>query len=187
MLQHSAEQQRSFVVVMFQIARRAEAGRLRSHSLHLFQQLPCFTQQRPNLPSFGDRISGEQAVLARVPVCPWRAGSLCAAVHAAALLAVHGRRAARAAGAGFGATARARQHRPGISDAIAHAFASLLASAAFRFRLEPAAFGAFRAADAGFWSDTITRACCVTLPTMALPPSPTDTFCTVMAGSPWLR
>ena len=25
------------------------------------------------------------------------------------------------------------------------------------------------------------------LPTMALPPSPTATFCTVMAGSPWLR
>jgi hypothetical protein len=36
-------------------------------------------------------------------------------------------------------------------------------------------------------SETITLACCVTLPTMALPPSPTDTFCTVMAGSLLLR
>ena len=45
------------------------------HSLHPFQQLPRFTQQRLNLPSLGDRIPGEQAVLVRVLVCPWRAGS----------------------------------------------------------------------------------------------------------------
>src|SRR4029453_1485202 len=120
-------------------------------------------------------------------VCLGRPGSPCAAVHAAALPAVHRRRAARFAGAGFGAATRARQHRAGISDVIAHACAARLASAESRRRLEPLAFGAFRAADAGFLSDTITLACCVTLPTMALPPSPTDTFCTVMAGSPWLR
>jgi hypothetical protein len=36
-------------------------------------------------------------------------------------------------------------------------------------------------------SETITFACCATLPTIALPPSPTDTFCTVMAAPPWLR
>ena len=53
-------------------------------------------------------------------------------------------------------------------------------------RLIPA-FGALRAACAGLLSDTITLRCCVTLPTMALPPSATDTFCTVMAGSPRLR
>ena len=53
--------------------------------------------------------------------------------------------------------------------------------------VELAAFGGFRATDGGRLSETTTRACCVTLPTMALPPSPTDTFCTVMAGSPWLR
>src|SRR2546429_8497257 len=158
-----------------------------SQSLHLFQQLPRFTQQRLNLPSLGERIPGEQAVLARVLVCPWRAGSLRTAVHAAALLAVHRRRAARAAGTGFGATTRARQHRAGVSDEIAHACASRLASAEPRLRLERAAFGALRAADAGLLSETITLACCVTLPTMALPPSPTDRFCTVMAGSPWLR
>lgn len=36
-------------------------------------------------------------------------------------------------------------------------------------------------------SETIMLACCVTLPTMALPPSCTDTFCTVTAGAPLLR
>src|SRR4029079_12831537 len=144
-------------------------------SLHLLQQLPRFTQQRLNLPSLGDRTPGEAAVLARVLICPRRAGPLCAAMHAAALSAVHRRRAARAIGTGFGATTRARQQRAGISDVIAHACACRLASAASRRRLEPEAFGAFRAADAAFLSETITRACCVTLPTMALPPSPTDT------------
>lgn len=39
-----------------------------------------------NLPSFRDRISGEQAALACVLVCPWRAGFLCTAVHPAARL-----------------------------------------------------------------------------------------------------
>src|SRR5205814_5488793 len=129
------------------------------------------------------RVLFRSAVLARVPVCLGRAGSRCAAVHAAALVAVHRRRAARAAGTGLGATTRARQHRFGNSDVIAHASAARLASAESRLRLERAAFGAFCAADAGLLSDTITRACCVTLPTMALPPSATDTFCTVMAGS----
>src|SRR3954451_21775073 len=158
-----------------------------SQSLHLTQQLPRVTQHRPNLPSLGDRLPGEQAVLARVLVCLWRAGSLRASVHAAAPLAVYRRRAARTAGSGFGATTSARQHRAGVADVIAHVCASRLASAESRLRLERATFGAFRAADAGLLSETITRACCVTLPTMALPPSPIDTFCTVMAGSPWLR
>jgi hypothetical protein len=36
-----------------------------SQSLHPFQQLPRVTQQRPNLPSLGDRIPAEQAVRAR--------------------------------------------------------------------------------------------------------------------------
>jgi hypothetical protein len=128
-----------------------------SHLLHLFQQLPRFTQQRLNLPSLGDCIPGEQAVPARVLVRLGRAGSLCAAVHAAALLAVHCRRAAGAARTGFGATTRARQHRTGISGVIAHACASRLASVESRPRLEREAFGAFRAADAGLLSDTITR------------------------------
>ena len=160
---------------------------LPARSLHLLQQLPGFPQQRLNPPSLGDRIRGEQAVLARVPVCLWRAGSRCAAMHAAALFALHRRRAARAAGTGPGAATWARQHRAGISDAVAHAWASRLDQAESRLRLARAPFGASCAAEPAFWSDTITRACCVTLPTMALPPSPTDTFCTVMAGSPWLR
>src|SRR6202043_3107918 len=155
-------------------------------SLHPLQQLPRFTQQRPNLPSLGDCVPGEQTVLARVLVCPWRSGSLSTAVHAAALFATHRRRAACAAETGLGATTGARQHRAGISDVSAHGCASRLASAESGLRLAPAALGAFRAADAGFLSETITLACCVTLPTMALPPSSTFTFCTVMAGSPWL-
>ena len=43
--------------------------------------------------------------------------------------------------------------------------------------LRPRAFGALRAADVEFLSETISLACCVTLQAMALPPSPTDTFC----------
>jgi hypothetical protein len=49
----------------------------RNQSLHSIEQR--FTQQRLNLPALGDGIPGEQAVLARVLVCLWRAGSLCAA------------------------------------------------------------------------------------------------------------
>src|SRR5882724_1425371 len=88
---------------------------------------------------------------------------------------------------GVGATTWARQHRAGIAGVNVHACASRLASSESCRRLEPTAFGAFRDADAWFLSETITLACCVTLPTIALPPSPTDTFCTVMAGAPWLR
>jgi len=50
-----------------------------TNSLHLLQQLPRFPQQRLNPLSLGDRIPGEQAVLARVPVCPSRALFLCTA------------------------------------------------------------------------------------------------------------
>jgi hypothetical protein len=60
-------------------------------SLHLLQHLPCFAQHLPNPPPLLDGIPGESPVLARVPVGPWRAGSQCAAVHAAALLAAHRR------------------------------------------------------------------------------------------------
>src|SRR5437870_13678208 len=58
-------------------------------SLHRSQQLPRFTQQVLNLPSFGDRVLGEQAVLARVLVSPRRAGPRRFTVHAAALFAPH--------------------------------------------------------------------------------------------------
>ena len=141
-----------------------------TRSLHLFQHPPRFTHQRLNLPSLGNRIPAEPAMLSRALICLWRAGSRCTTVHAAALPAVYRRRAARAAGTGFGATTSARQHRAGIADVITQACASRLASAESRFRLELEPVGAFRAADAGFLSDTITLACCVTLPTMALPP-----------------
>ena len=136
-----------------------------NRSFDLLQQLPRFAQQVSNLPALGDRLLREQAVLARVLVSPWRAGFQRAAVHAATPFAAHRRRAARSAGADFRAATRARPHRAGIAGVIAHACASRFAST----------------------SETSTRACCVTLPTMALPPSATDTFCTVMAGSPLLR
>ena len=158
-----------------------------SRSLYPFQHPPRLTQQRSNLPSLGDRLPGEQPMLARVPVCSRRAGALRAAVHAAALFAVHRRRAARIARTVFGAAPQARLHRTRISDVIAHASAAGPSSAELRLRLAPAAFGFLRAADAGLLSDTITRACWVTLPTMALPPPATETFCTVMAGPLWLR
>jgi hypothetical protein len=46
----------------------------KNQSFHRLQKLPRFAQQGLNLPSLGDRFPGEQAVLARVAVAPWRAG-----------------------------------------------------------------------------------------------------------------
>src|SRR5258707_2973622 len=65
-----------------------------NRSFHLLQQLPRVTQQGLNLPALGDRVLGEQAVLARVLVSPWRAGTRRTAVHAAAPFAARRRRAA---------------------------------------------------------------------------------------------
>ena len=147
---------------------------LRNRSLHRLQKLPRFAQQSLNLPSFGDRVPGEQAVLAGVLVCPWRAGSRRTAVHAAALFAAHRRRAAQAAGTDFCAAPRARPHRAGSAGVTSHAQASRLASTGSCSRSERSGVGTFRAAVtavAPFLSETITLACCVTLPTMALPPS----------------
>jgi len=79
---------------------------------------------------------------------------------AATPFAAQRRRLARFAIAGFGAATRARLHRRDVAGVIAHASASA----------EPL-------------SETIRLACCVTLPTMARPPSLTETFCTVTAGS----
>jgi hypothetical protein len=47
-------------------------------------------------------------------------------MHAAAPLAAHRRRAARAAGTGFGAATPARLHRSDIASVVAHACASLI-------------------------------------------------------------
>ena len=46
-----------------------------NRSFHRLQQLPRFTQQGLNLLALGDRVPREQAVPARVLVCPWCAGS----------------------------------------------------------------------------------------------------------------
>src|SRR4051812_38123269 len=91
-------------------------------------------------------------------------------MHAATLFAAHRGRAARSVGAGLGAATRACQHRAGSADVIAHDRVAFFAVTGRRLA-----------------SATITLACWVTLPTMALPPSATDTFCTVMAGSFLLR
>src|SRR5437660_7734925 len=96
-------------------------------SFQLLQQLPRFAQQGRNLPSLGGRFPGEQTVLARVLVSPWRAGFRRTAMHAAALFATHRRRAARSTGADPGAATRARQHRAGIAGVVAHACASRFA------------------------------------------------------------
>ena len=107
---------------------RAAGERRPCKSLHLPQQLPRLTQQRLNLLSPGDGMPCKQAVFARVPVAPRRAGSRRTTVHAAAPLAAHRRRAARFPGADFGAATRARQHRNGTAGVIAHARACRLAS-----------------------------------------------------------
>lgn len=92
-------------------------------SFHLLQQLPRFTQQHPDLLALGDRFPREQSVPARVPVSPRGAGPRRTAVHAAAPLAAHRRRAARSAGAGFCAATAARHHRIDIGRVIAQASA----------------------------------------------------------------
>ena len=119
----------------------------RTKSLHLLQQLPRLAQQGLNLFSLGDCGLREAAVLARIPVSPGRAAIRRSAVFAAAPFAVHRRCAARFPAAGFGAATPARPHRSGVAGVIAHPSAS-----------------------AAPLSETIKLACCVTLPTMALPP-----------------
>ncbi len=139
---------------------RAAANLCEKQSLHLLQQLPRFTQQGLNPLSLGDRVAGEQAVLARVLVSPWRAASRRAAVHAAALFAAHRRRAARAAGTDFCPATRARQHRTGIAGVIAHACVCRLASAGSCSCAPQSGIDTIRAsvtAGAGLLSEKITR------------------------------
>src|SRR3981081_3015003 len=146
---------------------RAAANLCEKQSLHLLQQLPRVTQQGLNLLSLGDRVPGVQAVLARVLVSPWRAGSRRTAVHAAALFAAHRRRAARSAGTDFCDATRARQHRAGIAGVIAHARASRFASPASCCCSPGSGIGTIRESltrALGPFSETITLACCVTLP-----------------------
>jgi hypothetical protein len=99
----------------------------KTRSRHRPNQLPRFSQQQLDLPSLGDGILGEQAMLAGVPVCSWRTGSPGAAMHAAAPLAMNCRRTAAATATGPGAATGACQHRAGVSDVTAHGSASRLA------------------------------------------------------------
>lgn len=97
--------------------------------IELSQQVPCLAEERSNGPSLGDRISGEAAMLARIPISSRRAASRRAAVHPAARLAVHRWRATRAAVTCPGPTARARAHRRGVAGVAAdHAVAACSAS-----------------------------------------------------------
>jgi hypothetical protein len=122
--------QRSTVLCCGRRRRRERWGRpvawpfSENTSFHLLQQPPRFIQQCPDLLAFGDGVAGEQAVPARVLVSAWRAGSGCAAVHAAAPFAAYRRRAARSAGAGLCPATRARQHRTGIAGVIAQVSAA---------------------------------------------------------------
>jgi hypothetical protein len=70
---------------------------------------------------------------------------------------------------------------------IAHACAFGLASPEARRCREPAAFGAFRAADAGLLVRYDHARMLRDVADNGLAAIPDDTFCTVMAGSPWLR
>src|SRR5438128_1553512 len=78
----------------------------------------------------------------------------------------------RTAGANFCAAAGARQHRGYQADVIAHAGAVSLVSTGAGSGSERSDIRLLRAAlpaAAALLSETITRACWVTLPTMALP------------------
>ena len=92
-------------------------------SSHRPHQLPCFTQQIPNLPAFGNRVAGKKAVPARIAVSFLSARASPAAVHAAARLAAHRRRAARPARACFGAATWAHQQLTRFWRGVAHASA----------------------------------------------------------------
>src|SRR5665213_3081519 len=174
--------------------RWSSGGRLCCHlgpsqipSLHPPQHLPCLIQQRLDLLALGDRFAREPAVPARVVVSPLAAGSWRTAVHAAAPFAAQRRCAAGSTVAGFGAATPARPHGTGVGGVIAHARACRLAPAELCVPAPRPDVGASVTAVAPPLSGRITLACCVTLPTMAWPPSPTDTFCTVTGGSPLLR
>src|SRR6266850_1473815 len=73
----------------------------RATSFQRLQQLPRVSQQGLNLLALGDRVPGEEAMLARVLVPPRRARFRRSAVHEAAPFAAYRRRAARSAGADF--------------------------------------------------------------------------------------
>nr|GAJ33723.1 hypothetical protein BDOA9_0129210 [Bradyrhizobium sp. DOA9] len=151
----------------------------RRSSLQLAQEPPSVLQQGLHLVSLGATIPCEHSMSTCVPVPLGGARSPRAAMHAAAALAVHRRRAAGGAVACPRPAARARHHRSGVADmTAAHALAPRLASAHSRSPAAP---------DAMSGSTPIRCACCVTLPTIARPPSCTDKFCTVIARSSLLR
>lgn len=149
--------------------------------LQLVQQCQCLAQQVPDRAAFCKPVLCKYAMLPRIPVAPRRAGSCRAAVHAAARLAVHGRRAAKASAAGPGAAAPARPHRlVAAGSAVAHAVPPCVTSARSRSPasrgginpVSPAVSGLAASAPAG---------------RVALPPSRAGRLCTVIARSPLLR
>ena len=150
-------------------------------SLNALQQLPRLPYERSNLPALFNRCFPVQAVLERVLITPRCARSRRAAMHATSLLAMHRRRLAGRARASLGATARARQHRAGIARVIAGHLAGLRLNGTEVGAGSPTVFiagpfGSARACgNAAAWVGPVARGVCVTLPTMAWPPSLTET------------
>jgi hypothetical protein len=132
------------------------------------------------LPLF-DRFLRKQTVLERVLVFFGRSGSRCAAMHPATFFTVYGRRLAGAAFSGFGSTALTGQHRNGVAWMIVgHLLDLRLAGVALCGASSKVFIGAtFEWARAGVdeeaLSGAVSRGFWVTLPTIAWPPSLTDT------------
>jgi hypothetical protein len=104
-----------------------------------------------------------------------------ASMHPAALLAGRRRRPIGAAGTALGSAARARQHWPDVAGMPAHGFNSGVAGVTSGFGLPMISIGSIRASviAAGETADLsvgTAGAFCVTLPTIAWPPSWTETL-----------
>src|SRR5882757_8402185 len=114
-------------------------------------------------------------------------------MHSTTRFAMNRRRSAGLAGASLRATAPAGKHRTGIARVIARHLLDLrlngiTAGAGLRTAVtagvrESVSTGG----DAAVFSGTVFAGACVTLPTIAWPPSPTDTCRTVTFCSPPVR
>src|SRR5258706_16027121 len=106
-------------------------------------------------------------------------------MHPTTFLAVHRWRPPRLARTSLGTAARAGQHRPGIARVIAgHLPGSRLDGTVADARSPTIGIVGIcewlsASGDAAALSLVVSCAACVTLPTIAWPPSLTDTFCTV--------
>src|SRR6516164_9508628 len=86
----------------------------------VLQKLPRIAQQLPNPPSLFACFLCVKPVFYGVLIAFWRTRAKPAAVHAATVFAVNRGRPARTARPRSRTAARARQHRPGATDAFCH-------------------------------------------------------------------